>query len=36
MPSTGITRPSTDEHAAYYSTYIDLLPGDDALPPLRS
>lgn len=38
MPATqtSVPRPQPDEHAPYYSRYIDLVPGDDALPALRS
>ena len=38
MPSATITiaHPGTDEHVPYYSRYIDLVRGDDALPPLRA
>jgi hypothetical protein len=31
-----VSRPQPDEHAPYYSRYIDLIPGDDALPVLRA
>jgi DinB family protein len=37
MPITiAIARPAPDEHIPYYSKYIDLVPGDDALPALES
>jgi uncharacterized damage-inducible protein DinB len=36
MPATlAITRPAPDEFFEYYGKYIDLVPGDDALPALR-
>jgi hypothetical protein len=36
MPATlAITRPIRDEFFEYYGKYIDLVPGDDALPALR-
>jgi uncharacterized damage-inducible protein DinB len=37
MPATlAIARPAPDEFFEYYGKYIDLVPGDDALPALRS
>jgi uncharacterized damage-inducible protein DinB len=35
-PSVRISRPAAGEHIAYYSRYIDLVPGEDALPHLES
>ena len=36
MPATlAITRPAPDEFFEYYGKYIDLVPGDDAMPALR-
>ena len=32
MASTPIRRPAPQEHAPYYSRYIDLVEGDDVLP----
>jgi uncharacterized damage-inducible protein DinB len=37
MPATlAIARPAPDEFFEYYGKYIKLVPGDDALPALRS
>lgn len=36
MARAHIPKPQTDEYAPYYSRYIELVPGDDALPALRS
>jgi uncharacterized damage-inducible protein DinB len=37
MPATlSIARPAPDEFFEYYGTYITRVPGDDALPALRS
>lgn len=38
MPTTTlrITRPQADEHAPYYSRYIEQVPGDDALAAIRA
>ena len=37
MPATlAIARPAPDEFFEYYGKYIDRVPGDDALPALRS
>jgi uncharacterized damage-inducible protein DinB len=36
MPNPlAIARPAPDEFFAYYGKYVDLVPGDDALPALR-
>jgi uncharacterized damage-inducible protein DinB len=36
MPATlAISRPAPDEFIEYYGKYIDLVPGDDAMPALR-
>ena len=35
-PSVRISRPAANEHIPYFSRYIDLLPGDDAMPHLES
>jgi hypothetical protein len=37
MPAiqNAVPRPQPDEHAPYYSRYIDLVPGDDALVALK-
>ncbi len=36
MPATlAISRPEPDEFFEYYGKYIDLVPGDDAMPALR-
>ena len=36
MAPIRIFRPQPDEYAPYYARYIELVPGDDALPALRS
>jgi hypothetical protein len=35
MPPTSISRPAADEHAAYYASYIALVPPGDLLTLLR-
>jgi uncharacterized damage-inducible protein DinB len=35
-PSVRIARPAANEHIPYFSRYIELVPGDDAMPHLES